>query len=127
MSELLKYSFDGIYGFIDIIEGNVNMETPFRNYDQNYFIEHSAKFNKETLLHHYFTVTCLNDYWHDFRKSTDWYEEEEVLDDWYGRFEQYDISIPKYRPRRNYNAYKWFSRHIGKFELLFLKLSNETA
>ncbi|MCQ0113129.1 hypothetical protein, partial [Zhouia amylolytica] len=108
MSELFKYSFDGIYGLIDLIEGNVNMETSFWNYNQNYFIKHSAKFNKETLLHQYFKVTCLNDYNRDFRKSTDWYEEEGILEYWHEKFEQYNISIPKYMPRKNYNTFKWY-------------------
>ena len=125
MSELQKYSFDGIYSLIDLVEAHVNMETSFWNYDETYFIEHSAKFKKETLLHQYFVVTCLNDYWRDFRKSTDWYEEEGVLDYWYEKFIQYNISIPKYKPRKNYDVYKWYTRHINKFELLFEKLSNE--
>lgn len=125
MSELLKYNFEGIYGLIDLIEGNVNAETSFWNYDDTYFIEHSARFNKDTLLHQYIVVTALNVYRREFRKSTDWYEEEGVLDYWYDKFEEYNIKIPTYKERKNYDVYKWFLRHEMKFEQLYTYLANE--
>ncbi|MGQ8336644.1 HNH endonuclease [Sunxiuqinia sp. A32] len=125
MSELQKYNFDRIYGLIDLIEGNVNAETAFWNFSYDYFIEHSVKFQKETLLHQYIVITALNNYRRDFRKSTDWYEEEGALDFWYEKFQENNISIPKYKFKKGYDAYKWFLRHEKKFEQLYENLAND--
>jgi hypothetical protein len=124
MSQLNNYNFDGIYGLIDLIEGNVNVGTGFWNYDQKFFIKSSSTFNKETLLHQYIVVMALNHYRRDFRKNPEWYEED-GLDYWYHKFQEHNIRIPKYRARKGYSPYKWLLRHQEKFVELFENLANE--
>lgn len=71
MSRLQKYSFHGIYDLINLVEEHINLETEFWNYNEDYFIAHSAKFSKDTLLHQYIVITAFNFYRRDFRKNAD--------------------------------------------------------
>ena len=94
MSKLQKYSFHGIYDLVNLVEEHINSKIELCNYNEDYFIKHSAKFSKDTLLHQYIVITALNFYRCDFRKNADCYDDEYLLN-WYEKFDTYNISTPK--------------------------------
>lgn len=127
MSGLQKYSFHGIYDLINLVEEHINLETEFWNYNEDYFIEHSAKFSKDTLLHQYIVITAFNFYGRDFRKNGYYYDDENLLD-WYEKFDTYNINISKIvedENREDSGAYEWFLENEEKFCDLFSEMSEE--
>lgn len=127
MSRLQKYSFHGIYDLINLVEEHINLETEFWNYNEDYFIKHSAKFSKDTLLHQYIVITALNFYTRDFRKNEDFYDDE-YLSIWYEKFDIYNLNIQKIvedDDREDSGAYEWFLENEDKFCELFSEMSEE--
>jgi hypothetical protein len=125
MNKIETFNFEGIYSFIDLIEGNVNANVSFWNYDEQYFIEHSSRFSKETLLHHYIVISCFNYYSRDFKKYPESYEGEDGLEFWYSKFEKYNIDYSEYCEETNKDLHQWYIKYQDDFLLLFEYLSNE--
>lgn len=127
MSKLQKYSFHGIYDLVNLVEEHINSKIEFCNYNEDYFIKHSAKFSKDTLLHQYIVITALNFYRCDFRKNADCYDDEYLLN-WYEKFDTYNISTPKMVENdddEDSGAYEWFLENEDQFCDLFSEMSEE--
>ena len=125
MSKLQKYSFHGIYDLINLVEEHINLETDFWNHDKGYFIEHSVKFNKDTLLHQYIVITAFNFHRSNFRK--DGYYDEDLLV-WYEKFDTYNINISKIvedDDREDSGVYEWFLENEDNFCDLFSEMCEE--
>jgi hypothetical protein len=125
MNSQKSWSQNGVYDILELIDGNVMAGTEFYGFDINECINRSIKFQNETLLHQYIVTTATNYYSYEFKKNYDLYEDNEFLDIWYERFEEFNVSIPRYKSRENYNPKKWFDRHRSKFEELFGNMSDE--
>lgn len=126
MSSLTEYKFESIYDFTAIVEAHISIQWPLWNYSEKQFEESSCNFRKWTLFHIYFVNILYNHFNRDFKKSQDYYEEEEVIESWYKLFETYEIYVPAYRFKESYRIHKWFLNRRKEFLQLFTCLAEES-
>jgi hypothetical protein len=113
-----------IYSFVSIIEDFVDRGERFYNFDEDFFIEASLKFSKETLLHQYIFVCLLNYHRQDFRANGDLFDED-TYDYWENLFFSYkvDMKLPEFSDE--YLAFDWINDNQDVFESLFEKITDE--
>lgn len=124
MDNFQEFRFNNIYKQIDIIDNYVKSGCDFWNYNEEIFINASAKFSKQTLLHLYIITTLINHYHKDFIKNGDLIDED-MIEDWYSLFDSYEIKICKAEININTDIAKWFETNLHEFEELFRKMSDE--
>ncbi len=125
MNELKDYNFNQIYDFAALIDSSARCENPFFNYNRKLFINRASKFSKKTLLHLYITSIALNHFEREFRKESNSFYENGILDSWYNSFNEYNICISKFNFEGRQNIHKWFQNNEKKFEQLFDKMGEE--
>ena len=125
METLQKFHYNSIYELADLIDGSIKAEVAFWNYNEEYFIETSSKFSKDTLLHLYIVITAINFYRRDFRKSPEIYEDEEDLEKWYSLFQTYSVEFIKPNLKNNQSPEDWLESESEAFFSLFEKMADE--
>lgn len=125
MDELQDYKFNEIYDLAALIDSSAKYESSFFNYDRNLFINRASKFSKKTLLHLYITSTSLNHFRTQFRKESDFFYEDGVMDSWYNSFGEYNINLSRFNFEGKQTIYEWFNKNEKKFEQLFDKMADE--
>jgi len=125
METLQEFHYNSIYELADLIDGSIKSGVGFWNYNEEYFIQTSSKFSKDTLLHLYIVVTAVNFYRRDFRKNPEFYEVEEDLKKWYTLFQTYTIRYKKLDTKNNQLTVDWFDTQIDSFYSLFEKMADE--
>ena len=115
MSELREYSFNSVYDLANIIDEAVRYEVELFNFDEDYFLEGSTKFNRDTILHQYIVCQLLNHFRRRFKKDGDLYEGE-VMDNWYELFSSYSIKIDEFDfENEELDVCDWFDENHRKF------------
>ena len=129
MSELRDFKFNKIYPFVEIIERSVHLEIELDNFDEDYFIQSTTKFRKDTVLHQYIACGLSNYYSRYFRKNGDLFEEDR-MQYWQELFSQYSIEIENIDYENedldlSEETYAWYMRNEDKFDQLFAELAEE--
>jgi len=125
MESLQEFHYNSIYELADLIDSSVKAEVDFWGHNEEYFIEISSKFSKDTLLHLYIVITATNFYRRDFKKNPELYEEEEDLEKWYILFDTYSIEFKRLNLKQIQSSSEWFETNTEAFFALFEKMAEE--
>jgi 5-methylcytosine-specific restriction endonuclease McrA len=129
MSDLREFKFRSIYNFVDIIDSAVRYETNLFNFNEDYFLNSSTNFCRDTVLHQYIVCELLNHFRRDFRKNGECYDEN-TIESWYELFSLHAVEIEKFDFEREefdltMEIYQWFLRNETKFYALFDSIGEE--
>lgn len=116
------YPMNYIYEFTDIIQGYVNSEIAFWNYDIELASVAVAKFSKVSLLHIYIYCQLHNFHNRSYFKNGDIYEDEEY-EKWVEIAKPYGIKLK--RLKGNQEFYNWYKSNSKSFDILFEKITDE--
>lgn len=117
-----EFKFNSIYELVSLIDRAVGVQEGFWNFDVDYFLNASATFSKDTLLHLYVVITAFNYYHRYFRKDGECIEEEEAAH-WMSLFNSYGVKIDPLDFEREEDPYEWLSKN----ELQFIQLFDQMA
>ena len=123
MSELREFEFKSIYNFVDIIDSAVRYEIALFNFDEDYFVNSSTNFCRDTVLHQYIVCELLNHFRKDFRKNGDSCDEDS-MESWYELFSLHAVKIENFDFERedfdlSTEIYQWYLRNETQFYELF--------
>lgn len=129
METLKEFHYSSTYELADLIDGSVKEGISFWNYNEDYFINASCKFSKDTLLHLYIVITALNYYTNYYRryyrKYGEFDEPEEHTEKWYKLFETYNIQFRKFKSNSVKPFLFWFEKNHDNFLQLFDRMAEE--
>lgn len=116
-----EYQFTDIYTLLSLVDRAVDYGEEFWNFDEEYFINSSTNFSKDTLLHQYIVITAFNYHLGYFRKNSDLVDEE-TLKYWLSLFEDYKVNPPSLKIEE---SEEWLEKNTNEFINLFDCMADE--